>query len=82
MIGCIRAAALDSPAVGPRRGFHGGLPALARCWTGIPGLNTFAIVVITFGVISGVALAVAPAVAMRKDYLASRAEADPVHLRD
>jgi hypothetical protein len=55
---------------------------LARCWTGIPGLNTFAIVVITFGVISGVALAVAPAVAMRKDYLASRAEADPVHLRD
>ena len=51
-------------------------------WKGIPGLSTFVIVLIALAITAGVAMAVAIAVAIRKEYLATRAEADPAHVRD
>jgi hypothetical protein len=51
-------------------------------WKGLPGLTTLAIIAIAVACTSGVAMAVAIVVVMRKEYLATRAEADPVHARD
>lgn len=46
-------------------------------WKGLPGLTTFVIVLIAVGVASGVGLAAAMTVAMRKEYLAARPRAEP-----
>jgi hypothetical protein len=51
-------------------------------WKGIQGLSTFVIVLIALASTTGVAMAVAIAVTMRKEYLATRAQADPADVRD
>jgi len=51
-------------------------------WKGLPGLTTFVIVLIALAGTVGVAMAVAIAVTMRKEYLATRAQADRADVRD
>jgi hypothetical protein len=51
-------------------------------WQGTPGLSTLVVVLIAIGGTAGIALAVTIAASLRREYLATRTEADPAHDRD
>ena len=51
-------------------------------WTGLTGLSTFAIALIVAGGTAGVALAVALAVAVRRERAGKRFPHEPIHVSD